>query len=76
MRNRQYSSAEYHGLMREKRKKALKEAADRLAKCIEVGRDFLGMSVRMDGIEIVLAEFLASLGIRRLNKLWNLQLAM
>jgi hypothetical protein len=76
MRNPQYSSAEYHELMREKRKKCLKEAAERLVKCIEVGRDFLGVSLRMDGIEIVLAEFLASLGVRRLNKLWDLQIAM
>lgn len=40
LRNPQYSCAEYHILMREKRKRWLKEAAVRLMKCIEVGRDF------------------------------------
>ena len=67
LRNPQYSSGEYHELMREKRKRWLKEAAERLLKCVEVGRNFLGVSFSIDGMEIVLTEFLTSLGTRRLN---------
>jgi nucleotidyltransferase/DNA polymerase involved in DNA repair len=76
MRNPQYSSAEYHELMREKREMRLKQAAELLTQCIDVGREFLGLRVEAAGLGLVLAEFLESLGVRRLNKLWDLQTAM
>jgi hypothetical protein len=62
--------------MREKRNQLLKAAAAQLSKCITVGRDFLGMSLKVDDLGPILAEFLLSLGVRRLNKFWDLQSSM
>lgn len=62
--------------MREKRNKLLKAAAEELSKCITVGRDFLGMSLKVEALAPFLAEFFHSLGVRRLNKFWDLQSSM
>jgi len=75
-RNPQYSCAEYHDLMREKRNERLAAAAAELSKCITVGRDFLGIKFKVDALGPILAEFFHGLGVRRLNKFWDLQLAM
>jgi hypothetical protein len=59
--------------MREKRNERLAAAAAELSKCITIGRDFLGMSLKVETLAPFLAEFFHSLGVRRLNKFWDLQ---
>lgn len=70
MRNPRYSSALYHQVKREQRKKRLKAIAESISECIRIGRSFLGMNAKIEGFGAVFPALLTSLGIRRVNKLW------
>ena len=74
--NPRYSSPLYHELRRKERERKLKAAADALSKCIRIGKDMIGLNLEMAELGPVLAEFLITLGVRRVNKFWSSELSM
>ena len=74
--NPRYSLPLYYEQWRKDRDKRLKTAVDALSKCIRIGKDMVGMNLEMDELGAALTEFLYTLGIRRVNKLWKSEMAM
>jgi hypothetical protein len=54
----------------------LKAAADALSECIRIGKEMVGINLEMKELGVALMEFLHTLGIRRVNKLWKSEMAM
>ena len=71
IRNPRYSSALYHRVQRCVRTRRLNAIAQLLLKCVQVGKDMMGMAVAMEVLTPALGEFLQQLGIRRANKFWR-----
>lgn len=74
--NPRYASAQYHELQRGIRDRKLKAAADALSECIRIGKEMVGINLEMKELGVALMEFLHTLGIRRVNKLWKSEMAM
>lgn len=62
----------YHSVRREQRLRKIKELADALVECLRVGQSLLGFSIKLAPFAEKLGEFLAELGVRRINKFCDL----
>lgn len=71
LRNRGLYDGEYHGLQKQVRRKQLQKFSAALSRCLDVGKNFLGIDFNLNGMADFFFQFLSQLGIRRANKLWH-----
>lgn len=64
------SSKEYHRIRRKQRIRKLKNVAESILKCLEVGAEFLNQTIDRNAFSDFLITFISELGIRRANKFW------
>ena len=69
-RNPMYSDAKYHEDQRRLRKSRIQRLAVTLQRCLQVGRDLLGLTLAADKFAEILEVFLLRLGVRQINKFW------
>ena len=67
-RNPKYSDPAYHQIQRALRRKRLMAAAALLAQCVQVGKELLGLCIRVEELSALLSEMLLAIGVRRVNK--------
>jgi hypothetical protein len=70
-RNPGFWDAEYHEAQRDVRRKRIQAIAEILKRCLQVGRDLLGLQFGAADLGDFLERSLLELGVRQINKFWN-----
>lgn len=69
-RNSTASDPKYHRLRKQARLGQLRRVSLLIGRCFNTGARFLGESMSLDPVQALFLQFLVSLGIRKINKLW------
>ena len=64
---------EYHEIQRDKRLKAIEKVLESIMKCFDVGSKLIGKNIQINDFKAHITTFLFSLGIRRINKFWDIE---
>jgi hypothetical protein len=64
--------AKYHGVMRERRTRAIQSIVIVFEKCIQIGVSLAGVDLKLAEFVLVFEKFLLSLGVRQINKFWTI----
>lgn len=75
-RHRGLYDKKYHQLKKLKRAKALLNYSQEILQWLEVGVRFFGKELNLKSFEFLFSKFFASLGIRQVNKFWDLSSAV
>ncbi|MFA6190691.1 MAG: hypothetical protein WC711_04265 [Candidatus Staskawiczbacteria bacterium] len=67
---------EYHEIQREKRTKEIEDILKSILDCIKAGIRFFGKNIQFDNFTAHFSSFIFKLGIRKINKFWNLKEAL
>ncbi len=74
-KNTHLSSKEYHRVRRQQRLQKIRDIAQSIFKCLEVGARFLNQASAGEAkLYQFFVDFISSLGLRQINKFWPVQL--
>lgn len=67
-------SSSYHRVRRKQRRDKIDLIISALIRCFKVGKDLLGFPISIDDLSVFITTMLSRLGIRVINKLWEVDL--
>lgn len=73
LKNRGLYDKKYHGAKKEVRLKKFRLISEELLQCLKVGKEILNVSIDLIEASGFFFRFLLQLGIRQVNKLWNVK---
>lgn len=73
-RNPKYLDKLYHSVKKKQRMKRIWGIVEILCECVKVGKDFLRHRLDLENIRTFFSQFLAHIGIRKINKFWDVSI--
>lgn len=73
-RNPKYLDKVYHSVKKQQRMKRIRKILEIVYECLRVGKDFLKHRLDLENIRTFLSQFLAHIGIRKINKFWDVSI--